>query len=224
MSQPMVINLRAACGADDREFALGRALGAVGQELAAGRVVEVVWPVARQAGWAASELGLPLAQSIVAMVTSAPPASAVVIHTRAGSADDFLAFSPTAGLSFVMHLNAEEAALRWERGEASPGRRLAAAVRLRSAGWQIWTCVGPIRLFDGWRVEYADLAERAAAAGIDRLLVSYPGEDVMEPAGPGLAHEGVRPLRDATGCRLTVPPRQRREVQALLNGRLAEVA
>lgn len=221
-SAARVISLRAAALRDDRELALGRALSAAGAALAEGRVVELIWPASREAAWASAALGLPLAQSVAALAASAPAGGAVVIHTRTGSPDDFLALAPHPRISFVVHTNAEEAALRWERGDASPGRRVAAAARLRAAGWQVWLCVGPVRLYDGWREEYEDLAERATAAGFRRLLVSFPGEDAMEPvdsAAPG--GDGVRPVLTARGCRFTVPPHQRREVQALLNARLA---
>ncbi len=221
---PEVINLRLAAVADDRELAIDRAVTAVGIALAEGRVVDLIWPAAREVAQASQALGLPLAQNIVSLVGTAAPGGAVVVHTRAGSADDFLALAPVGDIRFVMHLNAEEAALRWERGDASPGRRLAAAMRLRGAGWQVWFCVGPVRLFDGWRDEYTDLAERAGAANIGRLLITFPGEDLMEFAAPEANTPGVRPILTTDGCRFTVAPRQRREARNLLNSRIAPAA
>ncbi len=227
-AESVVINLRSAASADDREFALGRALASAGAALVEGRVVEFIWPGPRETTNAGAALGLPLAQATAALTAAAAPGGTAVIHSRAGSADDFLALAPGPRLSFVIHLNSEEAALRWERGDASPGRRLTTAARLAAAGWKTWVCVGPVRLFDGWKDDYADIAERIAAAGFPRLLVSFSGEDVMESDSFPSAAEAelsVRPVVSDDGRRLTtLPARQRREAQSLLNSRFAPSA
>ncbi len=221
-AESAVINLRSAASADDREFALERTLAEAGAALAAGRVVELIWPGPRETAHAGAALGLPLAQAVAALAAAAAPGGTTVIHSRAGSADDFLALAPCPRMSFVIHLNSEEAALRWERGDASPGRRLTAAARLAAAGWETWVCVGPVRLFDGWKEDYADIAQRIAAAGFPRLLVTFSGEDVMESdERPAVCVQRptVRPIVSNEGCRLTIPARQRREAHSLLNSR-----
>src|SRR5688572_28503420 len=82
-----VVNLRTVLAADDREFALGNALGRIGSMLAEGRVVEIVWPANREVSSASTHLGLSLAQSVLAMASSAAPGGSVIVHTRAGFTD-----------------------------------------------------------------------------------------------------------------------------------------
>ncbi|MGI8906789.1 MAG: hypothetical protein ACR2IE_09900 [Candidatus Sumerlaeaceae bacterium] len=209
------IDLRAAAAHDDRERRLKHLLNELHGALNAGRTVELTWPLDRDAAAATSFLGAPLALMVAGCVHSTD--GALVIHTRSGAPGDFLTSPPTDRISFVFHLNCEEAAMRWERADAEPGKRLAAAARLRAAGWTVWACVGPVRLFSGWRDEYGDLAGRAAAAGVQRLLVSFPGEDALELGDPDDT-ECLDVVEALDGLAFTVSEKHRRDIYTFLQG------
>lgn len=210
------IHLRAACAADNRETALAVALQRLTEQLQAGRTVEVVWPTAAQAAWAAAATGVSLAQQVILPFFTAPPEARLKVHLRNSALDEFLQLQPEPRALLVMHLNSEEAALRWERGDAPPGRRLAAMVRLRQAGWSVEAAVSNIRIFSGWRDDYADLAQRMAATGIQDFTLEFAGtcarewELENEPDSAGT----IAVLR-ADGCAWGVTARQRRDVQDL---------
>ena len=208
-----LIDLRRAAASDDRESAIALALQQLRETVDAGDTVEITWPLDRDSAIATSLLGAPLALVVASIVHGSD--GAVVIHTRTALPADFLTSPPTERISFVFHLNCEEAAMRWERADVEPSKRLAAAARLTAAGWQVWPCVGPVRCFSGWRDEYADLVNRAAAAGIKRLLVSFPGEDAMElKVSPDT--DGLDAVATDEGYKFTVSGKHRREIYSFL--------
>lgn len=215
-SRTELIALRAAAASDARERQVPAELDTLRAALQGGETVEVTWPLDKDSAAAARYLKSPLAALV--LLARQGTGGALVIHTRTGDPSEFLAAQPDPRITFVMHLNSEEAAMRWERTDAEPAKRFKSAALLRSAGWEVWACVGPVRLFPGWRDEYGDLAERAAAAGVKHLLVSYPGEDAVD--GPRITDiTGVKPLAREDGVHFSVPSKQRAEVLSFLRGK-----
>ncbi len=218
-SRESLIDLRAAAASDGRERDVAHALDQLRAAARDGHTVEMTWPTDRDAAHAATYLGAPLALLVTGAIAGTP--GALVLHTRTGNEAEFLLSPPSDRITFVFHLNSEEAAMRWERQDPAPARRLAAAAHLRNAGWQVWACVGPVRLFSGWRDEYRDLAERAAAAGVQRLLVSFPGDDVFELGTPQDV-EGLDAVAAGNGYTFTISARHRREVWTFLTSCISE--
>jgi hypothetical protein len=210
---PAVIDLRSAAASDARERELPSALLELRQLMCGGHTAEVVWPSDRDAATAAGCLAAPLAHVVCGAQFGT--SGAVVIHTRGGNVADFLTATPNAGVSFVCHLNAEEAAMRWERGDADPGRRIAGARSLSAAGWNVHVCIGAVRPFAGWRDEYADLLERMDAAGLHASAVTFPGEDIFHLCSatvkPG---DGIQAIRETAGVRFGMPAKNQREIRA----------
>jgi hypothetical protein len=213
LAGPVVVDLRAAVTCDARERVLPSALLELRQLMCAGATVELLWPCDRDAANAANCLAAPLAHVVCGAQLGT--SGAIVIHTRSGSVSEFLTAVPSSGISFVFHLNAEEAAMRWERGAADPGRRIAAARSLKTAGWGVNVCVGAVRPFAGWRDEYMDLLERMDGAGLRLQAITLPGEDIFHRCAADLEiGEGVQAIVENEGVRFGMPAKSQREIRA----------
>jgi hypothetical protein len=218
LSGTCFIDLRRAAASDAREARIADSLDSLHEAAKAGLTIELAWPTDRDASIAAALLGAPLAMLVANCMSHT--SGSLVIHTRTGAPAEFLTMPVSEHISFVVHLNSEEAAMRWERQDAAVGKRIAAAVRLRAAGWQVWVCIGPVRCFSGWRDEYSDVVARVKAAGFRKLLVSFPGEDALECQSADdrvkIDYTGLEALTNGGAVVMTVSPARRAEVFSLL--------
>jgi hypothetical protein len=214
-------DLRSAAASDDREQRVQQVLEDLHEALLRGELVELTWPSERDVKFATALLAAPLA-SVVANAMHGTRGS-VVIHTRSGMPADFLALPATHQVCFITHVNSEEAAMRWERVDPEPGRRIAAASRLRAAGWQVTLCIGPVRCFDGWRDEYADLVERIVAAGFSRLLLSFAGQNAFNSARAERCC-GDDVVLTETGYVFQVVPKQQVEFYRFISAAIANLS
>ena len=201
-------DFRRAMAAPDREARVAAEVVRLDAAAARGDAAAVVLPADRDAAAAARIAGMPLVH--IAVHVARESGAPVTLHTRSGNITDFLALAPAAGVRIVFHLNGEEAAMRWERHDAAPGRRIAAAARLAREGWAVSVRAGAVRLFRGWKDDYADLAQMSAAAGLAVETAYFPGEHVMEPATD--SGDGLTPVVADDGLRFLPTARQRREV------------
>ncbi len=216
---PVTVDLRSAAESADRETRLAGEFHRLESAAAAGLPVCVLWPADRDLAACTRLLGTPAARYIVDLARES--GADIDIHLRAGIPSDFETLAPVAGLALVFHVNGEGAALRWERADAAPSRRMAAASRLVRAGWNVTVAVGAVRVAPGWKDDLAEMAESVAGHGLEISRVYFPGEHAMEPAtGAG---DGGAPFINGSGEVVFAPtPRQRREALALLG--LAPVA
>lgn len=163
-----VIDLRAAAAADRREQALAQALDRLAAAAADHRPATLLWPDEAGCAYAARALGMPLAVAAAhahATATGGDADARVTVDGAVGSADAFLTLAPRAGWTFRVAVCAEEAALRWERAEPAPARRLSAAARLKRAGWTVELAERDHGDYPGRRNDRAELRRRAAEAG-----------------------------------------------------------
>ena len=224
-----VVNFRAACASLARETALRAQLASLRRVAVETDDVHVLWPADRDLATAARILGCPPAHAVVAAVGAAAqpgPRGAIVIHTRNGAMADFLALSPLPVIRFVFHLNGEEAAMRWERNDAAPRRRIQVAVRLQQAGWQVSLVVGPLRHHSNCRDDYAEVLSALPESLLDGVSLSLPGDDLIEcqgPAQPEPAPAGG-PSLGSRERRQVAAPRLRRELGRILVSRLPAAA
>jgi hypothetical protein len=209
-----VVDLRAAMESPDREARMADALQRLEQHAACGCAAEILWPCDRDLAAASLAAGMPLAQHVAHIARES--GSRVTVRTRSASISDFLALVPSAHLRFIFHLNGEEAAMRFERRDAAPSRRLAAAARLAREGWDVGICVGAVRPSGGWREDYRDLASMIAAAGFAVGSIAYPGECAMDRTVEA-GGDGLVPVIGDEGVRFLPTPRQRRDIQKILS-------
>jgi hypothetical protein len=174
--RPVVLDFRRAMGAEDRFYRLSGALADLRSAMRSGRTAHIIWPLDNDTGVAGSLLARPLGQCIMELTGSGE----VVIHTKGGVCTEFSRLVPNEHVSFVVHLNAEEAAMRWEQHDAAPARRLAMAERLRDAGWNVQVCVGPVRFSSGWANDYVELFRRLAACGFKAPLFRFEADTFDE--------------------------------------------
>jgi hypothetical protein len=229
ISQDSVVDFRAACTSPAREKTLPAELGRLRTILADSESVEIVWPTDRDLPIAGRAFGCPLAHAVLAATaegSAGPHQSCVTIHTRNSALTDFLSLSPVSEVRFVFHLNGEEAAMRWERHDAAPKRRILAATRLLQAGWQVSFVLGPLRPYRGCREDYAEVLAAVPRNDGAEVTFSLPEDDLMErhisrQSGTGrhVALEVRVPL-----ARRSFEPRLRRELGRLLASRLPAAA
>lgn len=216
-----LIDLRSTCEAANREEIIDRVLY---QLECAGRHsghVKVVWPGDNDVSFVSRAAHMPLANFVV-LVASAWPSVEFLIVARTASAAQFLAVALPENVRVAVQVNSEEAALRWERNDPDPARRIAAARRLRDAGVNCDVTIGPVRLFDGWKDEYADVAARVAEAGFETAKVGF---DLESGAFPELGKVGsVDYSFTRTGVRFGFRRGQRKRVENFVRQCLSPVA
>jgi hypothetical protein len=157
-------------------------------------------------------VGTSLVGQIVALASASE--CGVTIHARPGAAGDFLAAGPLPCVRLAIHLNAEEAAMRWERDDPAPSARLRAAARLAAAGWNTSVLIGPVRDYPGWKDDYSDIVERAVEAGFRCPDILFPENGLLDDAIPA----SVNPEMTLTGRGGVVGmnPRKRRNIRTCL--------
>jgi spore photoproduct lyase len=88
----------------------------------------------------------------------------LIFLTKSTEVDHALELEPTPQVVFSWSVNAEEVAARWEHGAPLPSQRLAAARRMKAAGWLVRFRLDPMVPYEGWRSGYA-----AAVHEINRI-------------------------------------------------------
>lgn len=189
------VDFYSAARSDEREVLIEAALGRLGELCARGQGgISLLWPRDRDLPYLAACLKMPLAHKVLSLLGEC--SQPVTLHTRNRQMNDFLSLAPDKRVGFVFHINTEEAAMRWERGEASPSQRLLAARQLHEAQWKVRICIGPLRVFPDWREEYLDVVQQVARSGFEgvNLSLTSPRGAAGEPM-PSWALEESLSLR-----------------------------
>jgi hypothetical protein len=216
-SRVRLVDFRRALSSDNREERLLDAGNMLREAAQDGYHSVIVWPTATGLAAARNILGLSLAHVVVALLER--HRATATVECRNGHPADFLALAPYTGISFSVNLNAEEAAMRWERDDAPPRRRIAAAARLLRAGWNTSVALGPIRPISDWKTEYGEIIEAASTSGLEISSLQFPGEDVFGINESDF--DGLVPVTVEDGVIFTIEPRRRREIMAWLSSQIA---
>jgi spore photoproduct lyase len=147
----------------------------------------------------------------------------LLLLTKSTNIENLLAVAPTPQVIVSFSLNAPEVSARFERGAPGSLERLAAARRLREAGWRVRVQLNPILPVAGWQRMYRDFVTRVIAeadperitAGSLRYFPALPRYAVDDPELWGMA-----PTRDGTDGRFRLPVPIRHEAYALVRGLL----
>jgi hypothetical protein len=175
-----IVDFRAALESHDRENVLGQCVRDLRRHAQSMRELHILWPADHALRLAREAVGAPLIHTVV---DAASRAERLLIHTRGTCIGHFLLLPPPSNVCVVWHINAEEAALRWERREADPIRRIVAARRLADAGWTVRFVLGPVHRYPGWQEDYRDIARRMEACKNIPLRIVRPGNDQYESSG-----------------------------------------
>lgn len=84
----------------------------------------------------------------------------LVFLTKSTAVQYALEQPPTKQVVFSWSVNAEEVGARWEKGAPLPSSRLAAAGRMRAAGWPVRLRLDPMVPIENWQTAYAAVIQQ----------------------------------------------------------------
>jgi spore photoproduct lyase len=91
--------------------------------------------------------------------------------TKSIAIADALELPPTDRVVFSWSVNAEAVAARWEHGTPAAAERLAAARRMKAAGWPIRFRLDPMVPYEGWREGYGATIEAINALAPEMVTI-----------------------------------------------------
>lgn len=110
----------------------------------------------------------------------------LIFLTKSTLVQHALRLEPTPQVVFSWSINAEYPAQRWEVGAPPPRRRLAAATRMKDAGWPVRVRLDPMIPYQdsatGWRDGYAEVID-----GINQLSPDMVTIGALRASSMGLA-------------------------------------
>lgn len=80
--------------------------------------------------------------------------------TKSTAVENLLAMEPNPRIVMSFSVNASEVSSRYERGAPSPADRIASALKLKSAGWEVRIRLDPLVPIDGWKDHYEEIIKR----------------------------------------------------------------
>lgn len=111
----------------------------------------------------AAVTGRPLTHHLIDLFAS-QKRHRLIFLTKSTLVHHAMRLRPTPQVVFSWSINAEYPAQRWEIGAPPPRRRLAAATRMRDAGWPVRVRLDPMIPYEdrtgGWRDGYGDMIDR----------------------------------------------------------------
>lgn len=145
--------------------------------------------------------------------------------TKSQTVDNLLKMEPSAQVIVSFSVNAEAVARKYERGAPAPAARLAAAKKLREAGWEVRVRLDPLLPVPDWKDQYAEIIDKINEVGpavvtlgslryFKNLLAHAPA--ATDVFGMGLDHG------DPDG-RLRVAEEQRQEMYRFCMERLSSL-
>ena len=129
--------------------------------------------------------GRPLTHHLVDLF-AAQKRHRLIFLTKSTLVQHALRLKPTPQVIFSWSINSEYAAQRWEIGAPPPRRRLAAATRMKEAGWPIRIRLDPLIPYqdrtEGWRDGYSSVID-----GINELSPEMVTIGALRASSMGLA-------------------------------------
>jgi spore photoproduct lyase len=83
----------------------------------------------------------------------------LLLLTKSTAVDNILKMDPTPQVIVSFSVNAEAVSGKYELKAPSPGERLAAAGKLKEAGWEVRIRIDPMIPIEGWKDHYGDIID-----------------------------------------------------------------